>query len=89
MFVFRLTDENVRRAEGKRKTPLVPTSLQVMDGDRVNRNSIEWIARYETFARMCAREDSRVIVSEDESAFKAEIDRVIMEATAVTDASLV
>ncbi len=50
MLVYRLTDDNVRRTDGKRDTPLIPSAPRIeRDPSQVNHALLEWMIRYESY----------------------------------------
>lgn len=49
MLVYRLTDENVRRSEGKRDTPIIPQAPSIERDSHVNHALLEWMIRYESY----------------------------------------
>jgi hypothetical protein len=56
MIVFRLTDESVRRHEGKAVTPRLPESIECEWEDKImSQSCMEWIVRYEAYKQALVR----------------------------------
>jgi hypothetical protein len=70
MIVFRLTDELVRRHEGKMLTPRLPERIECdWDDATMSQSCMEWIVRYEAYRQAMAEQlgyDSSQLASNEE-----------------------
>jgi DNA-directed RNA polymerase subunit M/transcription elongation factor TFIIS len=92
MIVFRLTDELVRRSEGKRLTPCLPESVVCEWDDAImSQSCMEWIVRYEAYRAQMAKTLGRGAASfaTSEESFNKKIQEAVDEANVKTVEALV